>query len=161
MPTSANGDLLINALDQLAGSKDLISLRSRGKSTRPFEVIEDLRREAEGRFLSEERELTKKLEDSQQRIAELQGKAAGEGGALLSEEQVVEIEKAQAEVLNTRRELRAVQRNLNKDIEALERNVKIVNVAGIPVVIAIIALGLAATRYQRRRRRARQEGDRS
>jgi ABC-type uncharacterized transport system involved in gliding motility auxiliary subunit len=160
VPTAANGDLLINALDQLAGSKDLISLRSRGKSTRPFEVIEGLRREAERRFLDEERALTKKLEDTQKRIAELQGKAAGEGGALLSEQQQAEIEKAQAEVLNTRRELRDVQHNLNKDIEALERNIKVANIAGIPIVIAVIAVGLAATRYQRRRRRARHEGDR-
>lgn len=156
VPTSANGDLLINALDQLAGSKDLISLRSRGKSTRPFEVIEALRRDAERRFLDEERALTKKLEETQKRIAELQGKTAGEGGALLSQQQQAEILKAQAEVLNTRRQLRDVQHNLNKDIEDLEAQVKLANIAGIPILVGLVAVALAATRYQRRRRRAQQ-----
>ena len=154
VPTTSNGDFLINALDNLAGSKDLISLRSRGKSTRPFEVVEGLRRDAEQRFLAEERDLTAKLEESQKRIVELRGKAAGEGGALLSEQQQEEIAKAQEEVLNTRRQLRDVQRSLNKDIEALETQVKAVNIAGIPAVVAVVALVLAFARYQRRRRRA-------
>ncbi|MEQ9642863.1 MAG: GldG family protein [Alphaproteobacteria bacterium] len=154
VPTTSNGDFLINTLDNLAGSKDLISLRSRGKSTRPFEVVDGLRRDAEQRFLAEERDLTQKLEESQKRIVELRGKAAGEGGALLSQQQQDEILKAQDEVLNTRRQLRDVQRNLNKDIEALETRVKFVNIAGIPAVVAVVALVLAFARYQRRRRRA-------
>jgi len=154
VPISANGDLALNALDNLAGSADLIGLRSRGKSTRPFEVVDGLRRGAEQQFLEQERQLNENLAETQKRIQELQGKAQGGGGALLTAEQQQEIEGAREEVLKTRKELRAVQRELNKDIEQLEARVKFANIGLIPIVVAIVALALVLLRLQRRRRRA-------
>lgn len=154
VPTAANGDLALNALDNLSGSADLIGLRSRGKSTRPFEVVEQLRRQAEQQFLEQERQLNEKLSETQKRIQELQGKAQGAGGALLSAEQQEEIERAREEVLKTRRELRAVQRALNRDIERLEAQIKFANIGLVPLLVALVALALALVRRQRRRRRA-------
>jgi ABC-type uncharacterized transport system involved in gliding motility auxiliary subunit len=152
VPTAANGDLALNALDNLSGSADLIGLRSRGKSTRPFEVVDSLRRAAEQQFLEQERQLNEKLAETQKRIQELQGKAQGAGGALLTPEQQEEIERAREEVLKTRQELRAVQRELNKDIELLEARVKFANIGLVPILVALVALTLALIRMQRRRR---------
>jgi ABC-type uncharacterized transport system involved in gliding motility auxiliary subunit len=154
VPTAANGDLALNALDNLSGSADLIGLRSRGKSTRPFEVVDSLRRAAEQQFLEQERQLNEKLAETQKRIQELQGRAEGAGGALLTPEQQEEIERAREEVLKTRQELRAVQRELNKDIELLEARVKFANIGLVPILVALVALTLALVRMQRRRRRA-------
>lgn len=154
VPTAANADMALNALDNLSGSADLIGLRSRGKSTRPFEVVDALRRGAEQQFLEQERMLNEKLAETQKKIQELQGKAQAGGGALLTPEQQAEIESAREEVLKTRQELRAVQRELNKDIEKLEARVKFANIGLIPLAVAILALALALVRRQRRRRRA-------
>ena len=52
-----NGDLVQNALDNLAGSADLISVRGRASFTRPFERVEKLRRAADERFRAKEQEL--------------------------------------------------------------------------------------------------------
>src|SRR4029077_6245737 len=41
-----NGDFVINALDNLSGSADLIGLKSRATYTRPFTTVEKLRRDA-------------------------------------------------------------------------------------------------------------------
>ena len=152
--TAANADFLINALDHLAGSEDLISLRSRGKSERRFEVLAALRREAEKAFLDQERALAEKLEATRKRLVELQGKArpgAG-GGSLISKKQQEEIGKAQVVIRQTRRELRDVQHDLNKDIDRLETRLKFANIGAVPVLIGLLALGLAATRAARRRR---------
>ena len=154
VPTAANADMALNALDNLSGSADLIGLRSRGKSTRPFEVVDALRRDAEQQFLEQERQLNEKLNETQKRIQELQGKAQASGGALLTPEQQAEIESAREEVLKTRQELRAVQRALNRDIERLEARVKFANIGLIPLVVAVVAVVLALVRQQRRRRRA-------
>lgn len=154
VPTAANADMALNALDNLSGSADLINLRSRGKSTRPFEVVDALRRDAEQQFLEQERRLNERLAETQKRIQELQGSAEAGGGALLSPEQQAEIERAREEVLRTRQELRAVQHELNKDIEQLEAQIKFANIGLIPLVVAVVALGLALVRRQRRRRRA-------
>lgn len=154
IPVAANGDFLINALENLSGSSDLIGLRSRGKSARPFVVVEELRRAAEQRFLNQEQELQAKLTQTQERIGELQSKSQAGGGQLFSDEQQREIEKAREEILNTRKELRDVQHNLNKDIERLETELKFVNIGLIPIVVAGLAIILAGLRYQRRRRQA-------
>jgi ABC-type uncharacterized transport system involved in gliding motility auxiliary subunit len=52
-----NGALLTNAMDHLSGSRDLISVRSRGSSSRPFDRVDALRREAELRLRSQEQRL--------------------------------------------------------------------------------------------------------
>lgn len=155
IPIASNADMAVNALDNLAGSSDLISLRSRGKSARPFVVVEDLRRAAEQTFLAEERELQAKLEAKQQEINELESSANAGGGALLTAEQQRTIVEAREEILETRRELRDVQHNLNKDIENLEAQLKFANIGLIPIVIGIGALVLAALRIQSRRRARR------
>jgi ABC-type uncharacterized transport system involved in gliding motility auxiliary subunit len=155
VPTAGNGDFLVNAVDNLAGSSDLIGLRSRGKSQRPFTVVERLRREAEVKFLAQEKELQKKLEEAEKKIAELR-KAAPSGGAtaLVSDEQKQALEQFRAEVLDTRKQLRDVQRNLRRDIELLATELKFANIGLVPIILVVVALVVAAARRRRRAVRA-------
>ncbi len=152
IPTAANGSLLMNALDNLAGSSELINLRSRQRSDRPFRVVETLRRQAEQKFLNQEDELNKKLEDTLKKISNLQSKAQAEGGALLSEQQQAAIDEARQEVIGTRKQLRDVQANLNADIEQLESRVKLINIAAVPLLFTLLAIIVAALRLRRRRK---------
>jgi ABC-type uncharacterized transport system involved in gliding motility auxiliary subunit len=151
VPISSNANMLVNALDNMAGSSDLIGLRSRGASEREFIVVENLRRAAEQQYLNQERDLLAKLEKTKERIAELESKASAGTGALLSAEQQQAIDDARAEILKTRRELRDVQHSLNKDIETLETQLKFVNIGLVPIAVAIIAVVLAMLRLNRRR----------
>ena len=134
-----NGDFVINTLDNLAGSTDLISLRSRGEFSRPFSVVEQIRRDAEARFRAQEQELQARLEETEQKIAQLQ-QEGGEGALLLTEEQAAEIEKFRLEQIRTRKELRAVQHELQKNIERLGTQLKFINIGLIPLIIAMLAL---------------------
>lgn len=152
MQTAANASFLINSLDNLAGSSDLIGLRSRERSDRPFLVVERLRRQAEQKFLARENELNKTLDETQKRISELQSKAQAEGGALLSEQQQAAIDEARGVVLDTRKELRNVQAGLNSDIEKLERQIKLINIAAVPTLFVLIAIAMGFIRRRRRRR---------
>ena len=159
IPIAANADFLINAIDNLAGSNDLIALRSRGRSQRPFEAVESLRRSAEQQFLARERTLQQKLEETEKKIAELQTKSqGGAASALLGAEEQSAIEGFRAELVRTRQELRAVQRDLNRDIESLEAGVKFINIGLMPIAIGVVATGMAAARRARRRRPKPQEG---
>ncbi len=49
-PIADNGDFIVNSLDNLSGNTDLISLRSRGVFSRPFEKVEAIRRQAEAQI---------------------------------------------------------------------------------------------------------------
>lgn len=154
VPIAANADFLVNALDNLSGSGDLIGLRSRGRSQRPFEVIDSMRRQADQQFLARQSVLEKKLQDTQKQLEEMQSKTQGQSNALLTAEQEAAIATFRDDLLNTRRELRNVQRELNRDIENLQTLVKFVNIGLVPLLAALVALGLGLAWRRRRVRRA-------
>lgn len=152
---SDNGDFVIGALDNLSGSSDLISVRARGTFRRPFDRVDRLRREAEQRYQSREQELQARLRETEEKINALQRarpeQAASGGLVLLTPEQQAEIEKFRAEQVATRKDLRAVQHQLVKDIEGLGRTIKFVNIGLMPLLVGVAALGLGAWRARRRR----------
>ncbi|MFP6747212.1 MAG: Gldg family protein [Alphaproteobacteria bacterium] len=154
VPISANADFVINALDNLAGSSDLIGLRSRGKSDRPFAVVEAMRLAAEQKFLAEARKLKEALEKSKGRIAELESRAQATAGNLLTQAQRDEIQLIRTQVLKTRKQLRDVQHNLNREIDGLEGKLRFANVGLMPLAVSVIAAILALFRLRRRRLRA-------
>lgn len=148
-PFADNGAFLIGAIDHLAGSTDLTQLRSRGISNRPFDRVEALKRKAETRFLAEEQALQNKVRATEARLEELQG-AGATGSEFLNPAQEAEIRTFQTELLETRRALRAVQRNLRSDIERLGARLAFLNIAGVPI---LLGLGTLAIVWWRRRRR--------
>ena len=145
-----NGDFVINSLDNLSGNNDLISLRTRGNYSRPFTTVEEIRRNAESEFRAQERELQTKLEETEKRLGELQ-QDTGEGDLILSPEQTQEIEKFRQEQINTRKELRNVQHELQKNIERLGTPLKFINIGLVPMLIGALAITagyLRGRRYQ-------------
>jgi ABC-type uncharacterized transport system involved in gliding motility auxiliary subunit len=139
-PFANNADFIINSLDILSGNDDLISLRSRGEFSRPFTRVESIRRDAEAEFRDREQQLQDKLKQTEQRIQDLQQKA-GDSAVILSAEQSREIEKFRHEMLNTRKELRSVQHELQKNIERLGARLKFINIGLMPLLIMIFAIG--------------------
>lgn len=145
-PISDNANLLLAALDNFSGNDDLISLRSRGLSRRPFTMVEELQAEAEAEFRQEKQELDAKLDELQARIDEMQRQKEGAVSSLIvTPEQRKAIDDARQEQLETRKKLRAVQRKLDEDIDRLEFQVKAWNFA-VPALIALLALGVWAFR---------------
>ncbi|MBT8446583.1 MAG: ABC transporter, partial [Gammaproteobacteria bacterium] len=153
-PIADNANFLINALDNLGGNDDLISLRSRGEYTRPFEVVEEIQRDAEAQFRDRERELQSKLQETEAKIAEMQSSQDGSGELLLSADQRSAIDEFRDEQVRTRKELRNVQHELQKNIESLGTRLKLINIGLIPVLVAAFAIGSSVISVRRRRRRA-------
>ena len=146
-----NADLVVGAADQLGGSDDLLSVRARGASARPFDVVEGMRRRAEARYLAEQTMLEEQLALTQRKIAELEQAKGGEGGALmLTPEQEAEIERFRAEQVQTRAKLREVRLGLRRDIERLGDQLTFLNVAAVPLLVAVGAAGLGWYRASRR-----------
>ncbi|HEX2200516.1 MAG TPA: Gldg family protein [Gammaproteobacteria bacterium] len=145
-----NADFVINALDNLGGNDDLISLRSRGHYARPFDRVEAIQREAEAQFRDKERALQAKLEETEKKLADLQQQKQGGSKLLLSPEQRQEIERFREEQLKTRKELRAVQHDLKRNIERLGTGLKFINISLIPLMIGIAAIGMPLYRAKRR-----------
>ena len=149
-PWADNGNMVINLVDQLAGSPDLISLRARGQYSRPFDKVEELRIAAEERFLVSEQRLQQRLQETETQLAQLQQQKDGADQVLtLSAEQQQAVENFQRQKVAIRKELRAVQHELDKDIEALGTQLKVLNIFVLPVVFTLLSW-LLATLVRRR-----------
>jgi ABC-type uncharacterized transport system involved in gliding motility auxiliary subunit len=145
-----NGDLVLNTLDNLAGSSDLISVRGRASFTRPFDRVERLRHVADDRFRAKEQELEQQLRDTEEKLTALQSRRNDKSAMILTPEQEKELDRFQDEKLKIRKELRAVRAGLDKDIKALGNELKIVNIIVVPILFAAIALLIGWWRRQQR-----------
>lgn len=148
-PFADNAGFAINALDNLAGSDALISVRSRGRYSRPFVVVENLQRQAEVRFREQEEILNQRLAQTEQRLAELQPGDGSEQALELSPEQQATLQQFMQEKLAIRKQLREVRYQLNADIEALGRSLKFVNIALVPLLLTLAVIGLWLLRRRR------------
>lgn len=154
VPTANNADFVVNAADNLSGTSSLIGLRSRGLSARPFELVEKIQNEAEDKYRTKERSLVTELADVEKKMRELQTTERAKSGAVMSPEQQEAIGKFRTRVLEIRRELRSVQLNLRRDIDELDGQLKLVNIAAMPAAVAIFAVLVALVRRNRKRARA-------
>ena len=147
---AGNGDFVTNALDNLTGSSELISIRGRAAYTRPFTRVQDLRLEAEAQFRLREQQLQQQLSDTEAKLAELQASREDSSALILSPEQEAELERFRDQRLQIRKELRQVQRELDQSIEDLGKTLKIINIGLVPLLITVFSIGLVWLRRQRR-----------
>ena len=146
---ASNGDLVLNALDNLAGSSDLISIRGREGFTRPFLRVEALRRVADARFHAQEEQLQQELQQTEQQLTLLQSKRNDKSALILTPAQEQEIEHFETEKLEIRKQLRAVQAGLVSDIDKLGTELKVINIIVMPGLFALAALLIGALRRRR------------
>lgn len=151
IPTSANNDFVTNALDNLTGSHDLISVRNRGSFSRPFTLVRAIQQEAETRFRQKEQALQLRLKETERKIQDLQSGKKDQTTIILSAEQEAALEGFRQELVATRKELRSVQHELQKNIETLENVVKFLNIGLMPLVIAVGGVVLSAYTMRRHR----------
>ncbi len=155
VPTADNGSFVINALESLAGGGELIGLRSRGSSVRPFTVVQDLEREAETRYRETERALQAQLQETEDKLRRLQGtvsQEAEQGAPILTSEQRETIAEFREQIVTIRKRLRDVQYELRSDIDALAVRLEALNSYVMPVLVVLAALIVPLLRRRRRSR---------
>jgi ABC-type uncharacterized transport system involved in gliding motility auxiliary subunit len=151
-PIADNADFVANGMDYLVGSSALADLRGRDVAFRPFTRVIAIRRAAEAQYRAKEQELTNKLADLQRKLEGMDVEET-EDAALLTTEQKQEVDGFRTQLLDTRRELRDVQHALRSDIEGLRSQLRFVNIAAVPILIAVVAIVMALIRRTRFRRR--------
>ncbi|MDG1463097.1 MAG: ABC transporter, partial [Gammaproteobacteria bacterium] len=145
-PFAGNADFLINILDNLSGSNDLIGVRGRASYSRPFTKVAKLRRAAEQEFQLKTQELEDELAETEQKLLELQISRDDFTNQALNSDQEVEIQRFTEERLRIRKELRLVQHNLDKGIRDLGTILKVINIGLMPILISILGILFAVRR---------------
>src|ERR1700691_4520977 len=148
-----NGDFVTNALDVLSGGADLVGLRSRGSSARPFDLVQDIQRQADARYEASEKTLEDRLMDTQQKLKDLRA-SADKPGAQPDAAQEAAIDDFRNQLLATRRQLREVQLAERQDLNFLKGLLEFFDIAFIPILVAIAAAVIGILRLRRRARAA-------
>jgi len=141
-PINDNMTLFGNAVEQLAGRQELIGVRSRGNFNRPFVKVDRLEAAAMKKWQAEEERLQQQLSETQQRLNEMQQQKKGAERMILSREQQEAIAQFRKTEADTRKQLKNVRKNLNRDIEQLGLKLKLVNIGLVPVLL----IGFGITR---------------
>jgi ABC-type uncharacterized transport system involved in gliding motility auxiliary subunit len=148
-----NGDFVTNAIDVLSGGDDLVGLRSRGTSARPFDLVQDIQRQADARYQASEKALEDQLKDTQQKLKDL-SLSADKPGAQPDAAQAAAIDNFRNQMFATRRQLRAVQLAERQDLNFLKGALEFFDIAVIPILVAIAAAVIGILRLRRRARAA-------
>jgi ABC-type uncharacterized transport system involved in gliding motility auxiliary subunit len=147
-PFADNGGFVLNAVENLTGSDDLISLRMRANTDRPFVRVRAMQAEADRKFRELLGGLQARLAASEQEFAQLQQGMGGTTTAL-TPEQTAELDRVRRVIANTRTELRGAQGRLRGDIDRLGAMLAFINVLLMPILVAIFAIAFSMTRRRR------------
>jgi ABC-type uncharacterized transport system involved in gliding motility auxiliary subunit len=97
-----------------------------------------------------EEDLQKQLDETRSRLASLQDEKDQNQRFILSADQQAAIMNFRAEESRIRTELKDVRKNLRRDIENLGVAVKTINIALMPLLVAIAGVSLGMARRRRR-----------
>jgi ABC-type uncharacterized transport system involved in gliding motility auxiliary subunit len=141
-PWADNGAFVNNMVEQFLGSSDLINIRSRGRFTRPFTVVEDIQQQAQSDYQDHEQQLQEQLQATEQQLALLEQERSKDS-LTLSPAQEQALADFQQQKLHIRKALREVRHELNKEIDVLEGWLKVLNIIVLPLFLTLVLLLLA------------------
>jgi ABC-type uncharacterized transport system involved in gliding motility auxiliary subunit len=146
-----NFGFVVSALETLAGSDELVGLRSKGTSLRPFKRVQEIERVAQVRYQAKLDEIERRLEEANAKIAELSRQSGGvtAKGLVITPEMQREIEKFQVEADKLSEERRVIRRGLSEDVNSLGRRLQVLNLLAGPALALLFGLGYALVRRRK------------
>jgi ABC-type uncharacterized transport system involved in gliding motility auxiliary subunit len=148
-PLNDNLSFGSSSLEYLGGSEDLISIRGKGTTLRPFIVVQQMEAVAQERYQEQLEEVEARLRDVQNELNQLATQQT-EGRQLVATPEIQEaLENYRAQEASVRAERRKIRKALREGIERLETVLLLGNLLIIPT--AILVLGVAF--FTRRNRR--------
>jgi ABC-type uncharacterized transport system involved in gliding motility auxiliary subunit len=149
-PLNGNLNLVQNLVEQMAGDSSLIEIRSRATTHHPFTRIEQMEAAAEAQGEARITELQSSLNDTQQRLDELQQqKKDPDQRYILSPEQRAELEKFRKQQAEVSRELKQARKDLRKEVVSLETHIKWLNILAVPLAVTLTGIAIAVIKRKK------------
>lgn len=153
IPVGDNSTLILNALEELSGSSNLVSIRSRGNYRRPFTVIDEIEAKAEAETADEEARIMAKIQGFEQQLNEKLRSIEGEDkGMIINQTIVEEKEKIELELREAEKQLRDIKMQKRQRVEKKKTQLWVFCTLPGPALILMIAVGVGIYRSLKRRR---------
>jgi ABC-type uncharacterized transport system involved in gliding motility auxiliary subunit len=139
-PYNDNLALASNTVELLGGSQDLLSIRGKGSSLRPFTVVRRMEYEAQQKYQEKLTALDAELSKLQSDLSKLQGEKTTGGRLVASPEMLKRIEDFQKQAAAKRAERREIRLALREGIDRLENTLLTLNLVTVPVFVAAFGI---------------------
>ncbi len=139
---NSNLPLMLNAVEVLSGGGDLLKVRSRASTQRPFTKMDELRENVEKDF----RPKLKSLQADLDSIAQQMGPLRVKDGVLADPAQIKKLEELMKKQADINREIREIKKTQNKQIAFTESIITLLNVLAVPLLVVAVGLILALRR---------------
>ena len=149
---SNNSDFLLNALEYLAGSGDLIAIRSRGNFKRPFKVVVEIRERAEEETAQEIARRNAEIEALQRELDTIVSKAKEGEQSIVAASIGQKRREAALKIRKAERELKEIRKKRFEKIDHLGSMLQNLNTWVAPAGTLIIAIFLSIRRSVLRKR---------
>ncbi|MFA5424672.1 MAG: GldG family protein [Phycisphaerae bacterium] len=146
-----NANFLLNAIDVLGGSAELIAVRSRGTVTRNFVKVDKIETEAEQSIREQENAINAEINAYQQQLNEIIGSAQKGQEEIIGSSILQKRAELEMKILEAQRRLRQVRRDAYQDIENLGDTLRNVNTLPGPILILLVAVVIALFRNSRKK----------
>ncbi len=143
--------VLLNAVEELSGSGDLISIRSRGNYKRPFTVVDKIEQEAQEKTANEIAVINAQIEGFKSDLQTLLASKDKDqpetvGSTIVEKKRSLDLKIREAE-----RQLREIKSKQQEQIDQLGRRLQMANMVAVPSVVMLVAVVLGIWRSLRRR----------
>ena len=145
----SNGNLpmLLGAIELYSGGGDLISVRNRASTTRPFITMEKKKAAVEEQFRPQMSKLNGELEEATRELSNLRGKFDKKTQRVIIDPSSQDkINNWQGKQVEIQKEIGNIKKQQRKAIDWEEMKIKLVNIFLMPLVVVIIGLILALNR---------------
>jgi ABC-2 type transport system permease protein len=152
MVVGDNSALLIDAIEDLSGSGDLISIRSRGNFKRPFVVVDKIEQEADKETAAEVEVVNAQIEGFNQKLQALVSSAKDEQQQQLVGSEIVKQKRdLEVKIREAQRQLREIKAKRRARTDRLATKLEVLNMAALPGLVMVFAIALSVWRGARRR----------
>ncbi|MHC4430711.1 MAG: hypothetical protein ACYTBS_02615 [Planctomycetota bacterium] len=151
MVVGDNSTLMLNAIEDMSGSGDLVSIRSRGNFKRPFTVVDDIEKQAEAETAAEVEKINLQIAGFQSELQNILNTAKKGEEEVIGSTIVEKKKELELKIRDAQRQLRQVKMTRRERIEQLGNKLRQANMLGTPMVILVIAIVLGLRRSVRKR----------
>ena len=141
-----NHKVVLNSIDYLLGSQDLMTVRAKSGMSRPFLRFDEIEAQAELDTLDRERQIREEIESFQEELREKQGEITQRNAALFERKLQDEVDELNERILEANRELRDIRKGRREALEREESAVRFAVIGWMPIVVLLVGL------YRARRR---------
>jgi len=151
MVVGDNSTLMLNTIEDLSGSSDLVSIRSRGNFKRPFTVVDEIEKQAEAETAAEVEKINLQIAGFQSELQNILNTAKEGQEEVIGSTIVQKKKELELKIRDAQRQLRQVKMTRRERIEHLGNKLRQANMLGAPAVILVIAIVLGLRRGMRKR----------